>query len=148
MSQPLLLPTSFLPRWFPWLWAGVAFVGLLDAVYLTANHIIQGMTPCSLLEGCEIVTSSVYSTLGGVPIALFGAIFYGVVLVLVLYSLESGKVGALTLAAYLAVPAFVISLGLLAIQAFILQAFCLYCLISLLSSTALFIFGASYLMFR
>lgn len=148
MSQPLPTPTSFLPYWFPWLWAGVAFVGLLDSIYLTANHIIQGKTPCSLLEGCEIVTSSVYSTFLGVPVALFGAIFYGLVLILVLYGLDSGKATPFVLAAYLAMPAFIISLGFLAIQAFILEAFCLYCLVSILSSTTLFVLGLAYLMFR
>ncbi len=133
------------PIWFTLTLSLVAVIGFLDATYLTINHIVFGSTPCTLLEGCEIVTSSVYSTIFGVPVALFGAIFYLIVLLLSLWYLDSRQPWALLVISYLSVPAVLASVVFVGLQAFVLKAFCLYCLISALTSTIIFILGMSYL---
>ncbi len=53
----------------------LAVVGLIDSIYLTwiklgANGV------CVIGEGCEIVNTSPYSSIGGIPIALLGAAAY------------------------------------------------------------------------
>jgi uncharacterized membrane protein len=133
------------PIWFTLTLSLVAVIGFLDATYLTINHIVFGSTPCTLLEGCEIVTSSVYSTIFGVPVALFGAIFYLIVLLLSLWYLDSRQPWALLVISYLSVPALLAAVVFVGLQAFVLKAFCLYCLISALTSTIIFILGMSYL---
>lgn len=133
------------PIWFTLTLSLVAVIGFLDATYLTINHIVFGSTPCTLLEGCEIVTSSVYSTIFGVPVALFGAIFYLIVLLLSLWYLDSRQSWALLVISYLSVPALLAAVVFVGLQAFVLKAFCLYCLISALTSTIIFILGMSYL---
>lgn len=143
-----LTNNSFLPSWFLIVWILVAFVGFMDSVYLTVNHFTQGMTPCSIIDGCEVVTSSVYSTVFGVPIALFGVIFYGLVLLALFYFIDQKDELALVFVSYLSFPAFVCSLVLLLIQAFIIKAFCLYCLLSIVTTSIIFILGVFYLIFR
>lgn len=133
------------PVWFLATLSIVSVIGFLDATYLTVNHVLFGSTPCTLLKGCEIVTSSVYSTIGGIPIALFGALFYLTILLLTLWYWDSKQSWALLAVAYLSMPAVVVAVILVGLQAFVLKAFCLYCLISALSSSIIFILGLSYL---
>jgi len=54
----------------------VALVGLIDAIYLTINHYKGEQVPCSITGGCEMVLSSAYAQIGGVPLAVFGAFAY------------------------------------------------------------------------
>ena len=133
------------PIWFVATLGLVSFLGFLDATYLTVNHLVYGSTPCTLLQGCEIVTSSIYSTIFGVPIALFGALFYLIILLLTLWYWDSKQTWALLAIAILSIPAVVVAAILVGLQAFVLKAFCLYCLISALSSTIIFILGMTYL---
>ena len=64
----------------------VSFFGFLDATYLTINHYQGKIPPCSIVVGCEIVTTSRYSLFLNIPVALIGAIYYLTVFVLtVLY---------------------------------------------------------------
>src|SRR5665811_1198486 len=54
----------------------LSFLGFIDASYLTIVHYRDALPNCSILKGCDIVTTSALSTIGGIPIALFGALFY------------------------------------------------------------------------
>src|SRR5918912_4308825 len=54
----------------------LSLIGLGDAVYLTVKHITGGIVPCTITGGCEQVLNSSYATVGGVPLALIGAIAY------------------------------------------------------------------------
>ncbi|MDP2676949.1 MAG: vitamin K epoxide reductase family protein [bacterium] len=135
--MPLTLP----PRWLLILFMSVAFIGFIDAVYLTAVHFL-GQTPgCSLLEGCEEVTTSAYATVGFIPISLFGAAYYLLVFLFTLLAADGGKRGALVAAVMLTWVAFAVTLVLIFLQLFVIKALCLYCLISALTSTILFVMG-------
>jgi uncharacterized membrane protein len=50
----------------------LAVIGLLDSLYLTWIKLTADGV-CVLGEGCEIVNTSQYSSIGGIPIAIFGA---------------------------------------------------------------------------
>src|SRR5579872_6247498 len=69
-------------RHLPYVIGILGFLGFLDATYLTILHYKNTIPPCTL-HGCEVVLSSVFATIGGVPIALIGAGYYLVVLGLV-----------------------------------------------------------------
>ncbi len=51
----------------------VAVVGLAIAGYLTVVHYAGGEPVCAIAHGCDVVQSSRYATLAGVPVALLGA---------------------------------------------------------------------------
>ena len=117
-----------------WLLAGVAFVGLVDSAYLGIQSLQGFIVPCGFTGGCEEVLNSSYSHLFGVSISWFGFSFYAFVAACALFSAFGfGRLLGFSLAA--AVPAFIVTLYLLYVQAFTLKAFCQYCLLSALLVT-------------
>jgi protein-disulfide isomerase/uncharacterized membrane protein len=82
-------------------------------------------------SGCETVARSAYSTIAGVPLAAVGLVFYvSLGLLLGLGALGSEEARATTgrAAALSVILALLIDLGLLAIQAIAIKAFCKLCL--------------------
>ena len=121
-----------------WFFLIVSFLGFADATYLTINHYLEVIPPC-LTGGCELVTTSSYATWGAVPVALVGAIYYFIILLAaLLYKLEGWQRGLLVLK-YLPTVGLLGSLYFVYLQAFIINAWCQYCLLSAATSTALFV---------
>jgi uncharacterized membrane protein len=119
----------------------IALLGFFDAAYLTVKHYTGGALECSVLNGCEQVTTSKYSAIGPVPISLVGAVYYLVLLVLAFAYLDFEKPKLMYLAALLATLGFLASGVLVYLQVFVINALCLYCLFSAGFSTLLFILG-------
>jgi len=116
--------------------ACVALVGVLDSVYLTVEHLSGRSVRCVVVSGCDAVLSSSYATVGGtVPLAAAGALAYFLAFSLAtLAAFGYGVRGAL---AALVALMFAFTLWLLYVQAFVLHAFCTYCLLSAAVTTAL-----------
>lgn len=109
--------------------AALALVGLFDSLYLTAKHYEGGTVRCTVVSGCNEVLSSAYATVGGVPLALLGALAYFAAFSLATLSAFGYRTArpALGLLAALMLCA---SLWLLYVQAFLLGQFCSFCLLS------------------
>ncbi len=58
----------------------LATIGLIDALYLVWIKIVPSTAMCFGVGDCEAVNTSIYSTIHGIPIALFGALAYAAVL--------------------------------------------------------------------
>ena len=54
----------------------LAFIGIFVAGVLSYSHLTHTVVPCSTQTGCETVTSSVFSQIGGIPIAYLGLAGY------------------------------------------------------------------------
>jgi len=119
----------------------VAPIGFIDAAYLTIEHYLNRVPPCSIVSGCEVVTTSQYSAVFGVPIALFGALYYLAIIVGVVAYLDTKKEKILSWVSWATIIGFLTSIYLVGLQLFVLHAICLYCMGSAISSTLLFIFG-------
>ena len=119
----------------------VSFIGFLDASYLTASHYFNFSLPCSILNGCDLVTSSKYSEIFGIPVALLGVIYYVVIFFAVVAYLDTGNAWIIKFASYGTIIGFLASIWFVCVQIFILKALCLYCLISAAISTILFLLG-------
>ena len=117
----------------------VALLGFADATYLTIEHYKGVIPPCSLVSGCEVVLTSAYSVVAGMPVSLLGAIGYLLILVGTFAYLDSKSTRILKYALLLTIPAFLASLWLLYVQAFILHSYCQYCLGSAATSIVLFV---------
>lgn len=135
LTTPLQRPLSKAALIFLFL---VTAIGFVDAAYLTVEHYMNAVPPCSI-GSCEQVLTSDYATVLGIPVSLAGAIFYFVVLVLLMMYKDTkkgvmfnGAVGLITLGA-------VVSAIFICIQAFVLHAFCVYCMVSDTLSIILFI---------
>jgi uncharacterized membrane protein len=115
-------------RWVPWALAALAYAGFVVSAYLTIVHYRGYVSPCYVVQGCETVQTSKYSVILGVPVALAGAVFFGLLFYLAVGLLRSS---AATLARVFKVLAFLGALAIIPLfllQAIVLQAFCTYCL--------------------
>jgi uncharacterized membrane protein len=107
----------------------LALVGLADAIYLTMEHLTGQNVRCTITSGCDEVLSSPYASIRGVPLAAFGALAYFTAFslaLLIAFGYERLKPALRLLVALM----FLMALWLLYVQAFVLHAFCQYCLLS------------------
>lgn len=107
----------------------VALVGLADASYLTVTHLVGDDVVCGPAWGCSVVLSSSYASVGGIPTAAFGALAYFAVFSVATLA-AFGYRRTRVFLALLVSAMFAASLGLLYVQAFVLHAFCPFCLVS------------------
>jgi uncharacterized membrane protein len=110
----------------------LTLIGLADSVYLSGSAMSETPLVCDIqgLDECNTVAESPYSRLWGVPLAVFGLGFYGAILVLagyLWYRPSRIATHALTTVALLGAAA---SLYFLYLQVFLIQAVCVYCLVS------------------
>ncbi|HEX5707638.1 MAG TPA: vitamin K epoxide reductase family protein [Pyrinomonadaceae bacterium] len=117
--------------------AAVALVGLADALYLTVEHLSGRSVICIATTGCDKVLQSDYATLpGDLPLAALGALAYFTVFSLATLSAFGYRAARPLLTTVVALM-FASTLWLLYLQAFVLKAFCSYCLLSAAVTTTL-----------
>lgn len=128
-----------------------ALIGLGDAIYLTIHHYTAEPVPCSIVTGCEQVLTSKYATLGGIvsafenipsiaqiPLAAFGGLAYLTALLLAIFSLFGNRKTWLLFGLQVSVMA-IFTIWLLYLQAFVIEAFCQFCLLSAVVTFSLFL---------
>lgn len=122
---------------FPWVitFVVVAFIGFADAVYLTASHYSGALPTCTIVAGCDEVALSEYSTIGPLPIALLGALFYALMLVTGFLWLDVRKPELFRYMPLVTIPAFLFSVRLVWLMLFVINAICIYCLVSAVTTT-------------
>jgi uncharacterized membrane protein len=126
------------PRWIPFAAAFVALAGLTDSVYLVVHHLTATPVPCDLIAGCETVLTSPYAVIAGVPLAAFGALAYFVAFSFAVLAAYGNRT-MWNLFGVQAVIMAAVTCWLLYLQAFVIGAFCQFCLISAVTSYLLFI---------
>lgn len=114
-------------------WALLALLGLPGsavASYLTYSHWADQPTVCGGIGQCELVQTSEYSDVAGVPVALLGLLYFLAMSALALArlwrapaALELAQPAAFSLA--LAGTAFVAYLTY--VELFVLEAICIWC---------------------
>lgn len=116
----------------------IALLGIANAGYL-AYIAFEGVAPtCTIIKGCELVAASPYARVFGIPLALFGILFYTLVLAFALWGIRAAQARVARFILPLTALGFLLSLYFLYLQAFVIHAFCQYCLFSLADSTILF----------
>ena len=109
--------------------AVIALFGLADGIYLTIEHVTGRTAQCIASTGCQEVLASKYAAFGPVPLAAIGALAYFTAFSLALLA-AFGYAKAGTLFALLVGAMFAMTLWLFYLQAWVLHAFCDYCLFS------------------
>ena len=103
--------------------------GLADATYLTVLALTGETAACGGQAGCFEVLGSAYAKVAGIPVAAFGVAGYFSAFTFAVFAAwdyaRARKFFALTVGAL-----FATTLWLLYVQAFLLHAFCRYCLFS------------------
>jgi len=118
----------------------VSFAGFLDAAFLALEHFLNRIPPCGF-NGCEVVTTSAYSIVFGVPVALLGAIYYFLMFTGAVFAWQKGGDSYFRLLGRATWIGFLTSLWFIYVQLFVINAFCMYCIFSALTSTTLFVLG-------
>ena len=107
----------------------LTLVGLAEATYLTVQALTGETAICAGSSGCFEVLGSRYAKVAGIPVALFGALAYFMAFSFATFtafgSKRARKFFSLTICAM-----FLTTLWLLFVQAFLLHAYCRYCLFS------------------
>jgi len=109
--------------------AVVSLGGLADAIYLTIEHITGQSVRCTIISGCSEVLSSSYAVVGGYPLASIGALAYFTVFSLAILALFGYRIAS-QLLILLVLAMCLVSLWLIYLQAFVIHAFCQFCLLS------------------
>lgn len=129
--------------------AGIATIGAVGTGYLTAVKFTQGTAACPT-SGCDVVLSSPYATVFGLPLTLFGFLAYTSMVIFAVAPLLSNSTdkknlrtnlenwtGLLQFAGGTAMMVF--SGYLMYLLAAEIKAICIYCVASALLSTSLFV---------
>jgi uncharacterized membrane protein len=114
----------------------LALAGAGLAAYLTYIRYTGGTVACTT-GGCELVQGSRYSAVAGIPVALIGLVGY---VCIALSSLVRGETGAAVGLALTAIG-FAFAMYLLYLQAFVIEAYCHWCLASDGVMTVLLVLG-------
>jgi uncharacterized membrane protein len=107
----------------------ISLIGLAEATYLAVLNLTGETAVCGGSASCFQVLGSVYAKLFGIPIAAFGALAYFCAFSFSTFA-AFGYARARTFLMLTVATMFAVTLWLLYVQAFVLHAFCQYCLFS------------------
>ena len=113
--------------------AAVAVVGFAIAAYLTIVRYAGADPVCAIAHGCDVVQSSRYAELGGVPVALLGLLGYAAVIATLLRDDEAARAAT----AFLTLVGFGFSAWLTYVEVAELRAICIWCVGSAVCMTLL-----------
>ncbi len=116
--------------------AVVSLVGLGDSIYLTVEHVAGRSVRCTIVAGCSAVLSSPYASFRGIPLALIGAVAYFTVFSLATLAAFGYRIAG-KLLVFVVAAMLLVTLWLFYLQAFVIEAFCQFCLLSALVTLAL-----------
>jgi uncharacterized membrane protein len=122
--------------------AVLALVGIAIATYLWLHAIgVVGALKCGT-GGCEIVQASSYARLLGIPVAFYGVVGYAVLFGISIAGAQPAMVSRAWPTRLLLVisgAGFLFTLYLTSLEAFVIHAWCRWCLASAAVITAIFV---------
>ena len=107
----------------------VALAGLADATYLAVQALTGETLSCGGSPDCFRVLGSSYAKVGGIPVAMLGTLAYFTVFAFATFA-AFGYSRAPKFLVLTAGAMFLGTLWFLYVQAFLLHAYCRYCLFS------------------
>jgi uncharacterized membrane protein len=122
--------------------AAVALAGLFVALYLTLFKLgYIGSLVCAV-GSCETVQTSRWATLLGLPVAAWGVAFYVAVLAVAIAGLRPALVDSRRLSQLLVLmtgAGVLFSLWLTYLELFVIDAICMWCVVSAILTAVLFV---------
>jgi uncharacterized membrane protein len=118
-----------------------SLIGLMDCIYLSYIKLTNTAIYCTPgLGHCDVVNSSQWSELWGIPLAIYGIIGYSILLFLAVFGnrikILAPYAELLLFATSLA--GFLFSLYLTYLELFVIKAICQWCVLSALMMTVIF----------
>ncbi len=124
------------------IWGAVlAAIGIVDAAYLWYVKLTHGVILCGVGE-CETVNASPYASLLGIPVAALGLVGYAALCIGAVWAWRAQDHAP----AWLTTVRFVMACGglffaayLTGIEAFVLHAYCIWCLLQATAMLGIFL---------
>jgi uncharacterized membrane protein len=104
----------------------VAVAGTALSAYLTSVHYEPKALICTAGGGCEKVQESEYAVVAGVPVAVLGLAMWLTVIALVVWDAHVARVAT----AALGLASLAFAIYLLALQLFVIDALCVWCVVN------------------
>jgi uncharacterized membrane protein len=122
----------------------VGIIGLAVSIYLTDAYSKTASLECGLGGGCDIVKNSQYATFLGISVPILGLLYYVFVVAYAASRLFVRKLIKFEKEIFLlaVTGALAFSLYLTYLEAFVIEAWCQWCIVSAVCSGLLFIFAA------
>lgn len=120
----------------------VALAGLFVALYLTLYKLGYIGTLACAVGSCEKVQTSKWATFMGFPVGAWGVAYYAAVLAIALVGLRpslSERVSVSQLLVAMTGTGVLFSLWLTYLELFVIDAICMWCVISAILATLLFV---------
>jgi uncharacterized membrane protein len=116
-------------------------LGIADAWYLAEHALTDTALSCGVgsLSGCNVVAQSAYSHFLGVPLGVYGVVFYAVVFAASLFARSSQSRLLEQFLLLCGVVGVLSSLYFAWIQLFIIKAICIYCIGSFVLSIGILV---------
>jgi uncharacterized membrane protein len=108
----------------------LSLAGFLISFYLALTHFRGVALPCYVTSGCEAVVTSRYATVAGAPISLAGMFYFAAMFYLTIGMATSSRPLVARAYAGLADLGALVAITLFLLQAVVLEAYCVYCLIT------------------
>ena len=108
----------------------LSLLGLADSLYLSYDELTNTSLTCSIkgLDGCNTVAASVYSHVFGIPLAIYGVVFYALMFLMTFLVAKVAIRFAHDILAFLGIVGLIASIFFVLIQVFLIKALCIYCL--------------------
>lgn len=119
-----------------------SLLGLAVSVFLLYEYSLSGPMNCPVGRGCDIVRASPYSSFLGIPLPILGMAFYlGMAVLAIIRSQNlSGRVLA-KLQLLGALSGFIFGVYLTFLEAFVIKAYCFWCVLSFIISGMILLFA-------
>ncbi len=131
MSDKLLRSIAFV----------TTLVGLLDSIYLSYIKLTHTEAFCAGIGECDIVNTSPYSEIAGIPMALLGASAYVALVILLIVEGRRGfwKNNSLLIFFGMTLIGLLYSAYLTYIEVAVINAICPFCVLSAVAMLVLFV---------
>ncbi|MAF80681.1 hypothetical protein CL628_01570 [bacterium] len=117
----------------------IAVLGLLVSGYLFVTYTSGGPIECGVGHGCDTVRASQYASFLGVPTPAYGLLFYLLLAVSALMATPVNRSWIRWPLSLLTAAGLVVSAGLTYIEAFVIDAWCMWCVVSALLALVAFL---------
>jgi len=119
----------------------LAFLGLADSIYLAQNEVNNTPLICTVanLSDCNIVATSQYSRIFGIPLAEFGVAFFSIVFILAALELVLFNRLLRRILQGISLIGIAASIYFSFVEIFVIHALCIYCIVSAFITLLIFI---------
>ncbi|MEJ2007182.1 MAG: thioredoxin domain-containing protein [Acidobacteriota bacterium] len=120
----------------------LSLVGFFDSIYLMWEYTSPASPMVCVGGGCDAVRASSYSHFAGLPVPVFGVVMYAFLALLIfIYPLLPATAGRLSqyVVVFISGAGFLVSAYLTGIEAFVLHSYCVWCVVSALTVTSIFV---------